>query len=271
MRDGYIQKILPDPALRDYIRQYTFVDLPYEATRSLEMKVLPSSHTRMILFFSQPSLHENKNNWQPVDRYSLTGFLSQPQLFVPRSRVQQVMIHFTPWGVQPLLDFPLSDITDTRADLNQVFKNDLENLCENLHLGMGAGEKAFALNVYFKNKLGRARPLDDRARPLAEYILESNGVLRLHEVTKKFFIGERTAQRLIHNAVGINYKFFARLARLEHVRKLISQPRVSLTDVALQAGYFDQAHFIHDFQEAFGESPGAYLKKQQRLVWNRIV
>ncbi|MBK8192737.1 MAG: hypothetical protein IPK76_05915 [Lewinellaceae bacterium] len=34
----------------------------------------------------------------------------------------------------------------------------------------------------------------------------------------------------------------------------------SLTDIVLSAGYFDQAHFIHELQSAFGESPGTYFK-----------
>jgi AraC-like DNA-binding protein len=169
------------------------------------------------------------------------------------------------------MDFPISEITDTRADLKQVFKNDLEYLCDSLHRGMGEQAKARALDIFFKNKLRQVRTFDDRAIPLTQYILQTNGTVRLQDLSKKLFIGERTAQRIIHNAVGVNYKFFARTVRLEHVRNLMAQQHTSLTGVAHRAGYFDQAHFIHDFREAFGESPGAYLKKQQRLVWNRVV
>ncbi|WP_369127980.1 helix-turn-helix domain-containing protein [Halomonas flagellata] len=36
--------------------------------------------------------------------------------------------------------------------------------------------------------------------------------------------------------------------------------RTPLTDTAHEAGYFDQAHFIHDFKAVTGITPGDYLR-----------
>ncbi|MBI1225020.1 MAG: helix-turn-helix domain-containing protein [Bacteroidetes bacterium] len=268
--DGYIQKALPEPLLRDYIWQYTFVDMPFEQTQRLEFKVMPSSHTRMILFLGEPSLCETNNSMQAVNSYSLSGFTSKPQLFVPTSNLQQVMIHFTAWGIQPFVDFPISEITDSRADLKHIFKHELEDLCATLHKGLTMQEKVLALNHFFISRMRKARMVDKRAKMLAQYILQINGSVRLQDLAKKQLIGERTAQRLIHNSIGVNYKFFTKLVRLEFVRRLMTHENINLTNVAIQAGYFDQAHFIHDFQESFSESPRAYLKRRQKLIWNKI-
>lgn len=270
MKDGYIQKAVPDPLLQDYISQYTFVDIPFKEVQQLEFRVMPSSYTRMVLFLGEPSVQEVNNNLQTLDLFSLTGFVSKPSLVMPTSHLKQVMIHFTAWGVQPFVDFPISEITDTRADLSCIFKQDLENLCNALHRGVTIQEKTFALNRFFIARLQKARQVDERAKALTQYILKSNGSLRLKDLSNSLYIGERTAQRLIHNAIGVNYKFFTRLVRLEYVRRMMAQENITLTNVAIQAGYFDQAHFIHDFQTAFGENPREYLKRQQNLVWNKV-
>lgn len=270
MQDGFIQKAPPAPALRDYIRQYTFVNFPFDNASRMEFTVMPSSHTRMILFLDEPSLHEEKNAWQPVDRYSLTGFVSRPHIFKPTSALRQVMVHFTAWGVQPFVGFPISEITDTRADLNHVFQAGLDDLSARLSQAPDIRVKAGLLDHFFQNQLNKVRQPDRRAKYLAEFILQTRGALRLEDACKQLFLGERTAQRLVHNAVGVNFKFFARLVRLEHVRRLIGRRHHSLTEVAMTAGYFDQAHFIHDFRKAFGLSPGAYLDKQKKMVWTQI-
>lgn len=231
---------------------------------------MPSSHTRMILFLGDPSLFEEKNTWQPVGQYSLTGFVSRPHSFIPTNTLRQAMIHFTAWGVQPFVDFPLSEITDTRADLNHIFHCGLDELCARMAHAPTAQEKAGMLDHFFKNQIRKTRQMDERAKSFTEFILQTHGVVRLEEACKSLFIGERTAQRLIHNAVGVNFKFFSRLVRLEYVRKLMARGPASLTGVALKAGYFDQAHFIHDFKKAFGLSPRLYLERQKKMVWNKI-
>ncbi len=74
---------------------------------------------------------------------------------------------------------------------------------------------------------------------------------------------ERAIQRLVPNSTGINFKFFAMLARMEYARRLLDgRQDIGLAGIALQAGYFDQAHFIHEFQPVYGEVPGAYRNRK---------
>jgi AraC-like DNA-binding protein len=72
--------------------------------------------------------------------------------------------------------------------------------------------------------------------------------------------GQRHLERLFQRHVGLSPKRYARLLRVARSRELIKQSRarVSLTDTALAAGYFDQAHFIHDFKAVTGLTPGGY-------------
>ncbi len=271
MEKDYFQKFYPDPSLRNYIQYYTFVDIPFDQAGRMEFLVMPSSHTRMVLFFGTPSLQKMVDNrFERVDSYSVTGFCSKPHLFVPTQSLQQVMIHFTPWGLQPFLDFPLSEITDSRAHLNHIFQHDLDGLCEDLYRAMDVPCKKQAIDTFFLTQLRKIRNIDDRAKAITRYIFHTRGSLRLNHLSKELFIGERTLQRLIHNSIGVNYKFFSTLVRLEHARHLIDKHNLRLTDVALSAGYFDQAHFIHEFRSVYGESPGAYQQKQQNRVWSQI-
>jgi len=270
MKERYIQKVLPDPSLREYIRQYTFIDFPFDLARHIEFKVLPSCHTRMILFLGKPSLQVLEESTEHVHRFSLTGFISRPQLYLPADRLRQVLIHFTTCGVQPFINFPLSEITDSHVNLEDIFSYSLEDLVAKLQTDMTPERKASSLDGFFLKQRLITDKIDRRADKIARLILQTHGTVKLKVLAQQLFMGERTLQRLVHTATGINFKFLSKLARMQYVRQLLAEQQSNLTSVALKAGFFDQAHFIHEFRETFNENPGEYLKRQKKLVWNQI-
>jgi AraC family transcriptional regulator len=52
--------------------------------------------------------------------------------------------------------------------------------------------------------------------------------------------------------------------RLAHARTLLDAPDATLSDVALRAGFADQAHFTRFFKRQFGVTPGAVLRSRWR-------
>ena len=52
--------------------------------------------------------------------------------------------------------------------------------------------------------------------------------------------------------------------RLERARRLLEAPAPSLSDVALRAGFADQAHFTRLFKREFGVTPGAFVRTHRR-------
>ena len=75
---------------------------------------------------------------------------------------------------------------------------------------------------------------------------------------------------LFEEAVGLTPKVFCRVLRFQDVLSLIEQGQpIGWADLALDCGYFDQAHFIHDFQAFSGLTPQAYLA-QRSLFRNHV-
>lgn len=271
MNKEYIHFMTPDPSLREYIRSYTFIDIPSEKLKELEFTVFPSSNTRMVFSLGEPSFQKVDQQIQKTENYSLTGFYSRPHTFIPASTsVKQVIIQFSPWGLQPILNFPLSEITDQRADLSLIFRYELEALLSDLYHQSNWTYIKQALDTFFIHLFKKIPPADYRIKPIIQLISQTHGSLRLRDLSKETFLGERTIQRLVHNQIGIPYKFFTKLVRTEFIRRSLNTDNLSLSDLALSAGYFDQAHFNHDFLSMYGESPGDYQKRLQKLIWNKI-
>jgi AraC family transcriptional regulator len=60
---------------------------------------------------------------------------------------------------------------------------------------------------------------------------------------------------------------YVRCLRVERARRLLHHTRLSLSEVAVQAGYSDQSHMTRDFRRTFDQSPGAY----RRLTLGRAI
>jgi methylphosphotriester-DNA--protein-cysteine methyltransferase len=59
--------------------------------------------------------------------------------------------------------------------------------------------------------------------------------------------------------VGVTPKLLARLVRFRRALALLQEGASSLTDAALDAGYYDHSHMTLDFRAFAGLAPGDFL------------
>jgi transcriptional regulator GlxA family with amidase domain len=83
---------------------------------------------------------------------------------------------------------------------------------------------------------------------------QARGNIAITVLAKQLNISKRTFERRFQNAIGTTPKKYARVVRLRHA-VLQRADLNTWADVAYNMGYYDQSHFIHDFQELYGLSP----------------
>ena len=105
-------------------------------------------------------------------------------------------------------------------------------------------------------------------QPVVEYAVRNfiaqPATIRIAEVSDKTGFSTRRFIELFKQHVGMTPKLFCRVRRFQKVlRSITSGKPVNWTGVALDGGYFDQAHFIHDFRAFSGINPSKYLVDYQ--------
>jgi AraC-like DNA-binding protein len=83
--------------------------------------------------------------------------------------------------------------------------------------------------------------------------------IHVAEVARLLGLSERQLERRFLERVGVTPKRFATLRRFERA-VAFTRTAPSLTAVALDAGYYDQSHFIREFRRFTGVSPGALFR-----------
>ena len=82
-------------------------------------------------------------------------------------------------------------------------------------------------------------------------------------VTRQTGLSHRRFIEVFRDQVGLTPKVYWRLQRFRQVLQRVHRaPRVEWADLALECGYYDQAHFIRDFRAFSGLSPSAYLAQR---------
>jgi AraC-like DNA-binding protein len=122
-------------------------------------------------------------------------------------------------------------------------------------------EKIAACNAFFLERIPHADPSVTLARQLVALILAEPEIKSVDELVRRGPLGKRSLQRLFGEYVGAGPKWVIRRYRLlELVEKFNSGGKLDWPQLALELGYFDQAHLINDFKTVVGHSPTKYQK-----------
>lgn len=113
-------------------------------------------------------------------------------------------------------------------------------------------------------RLPRVRGLHPAVAEALGKLANAEGVRR---VVEESGYSHRRFISLFADAVGLTPKRCARVLRFRRVlAQLAAASRIPLSQIALAAGYSDQAHLNRDFHEMAGMSPTRYLAAAPRQV-----
>jgi transcriptional regulator GlxA family with amidase domain len=113
---------------------------------------------------------------------------------------------------------------------------------------------------------GGAGP-DQAVEAAVARLVADRGQTRLAALATTAELSEGQLERRFRSAVGIGPKTLARLVRFQEVyRRLGDKAPAGWAEIALDCGYFDQAHLLRDFRELAGSPPGRLLGSEGELA-----
>ncbi len=162
------------------------------------------------------------------------------------------------WSTQ-LLGVPANTLTDRFVQLHDIWGSAGADLCHQLVATRSVPE---ALERISHAIAARSEQIVEstsaRLARRAVRLLETEDV-RIASVAKRLGVTPRHLRRAFVESVGIGPKDFARTVRLN---RAVRDATVASDwgRIAVEAGYYDQAHLIADFRELVGVTPGAFVR-----------
>ncbi|MYM91484.1 helix-turn-helix domain-containing protein, partial [Rugamonas sp. FT82W] len=93
----------------------------------------------------------------------------------------------------------------------------------------------------------------------------SGGTLRIEDLAAQLGVSRQHLAALFRTRVGLSPKLYARICRFRRAAAALKAGAARVpgapnwAQLALDCGYFDQSHLIHDFQEFAGSAPERFL------------
>jgi AraC-like DNA-binding protein len=206
---------------------------------------------------------EHAHQFQSFHGGVLNGAFSQYSVIDPTTLVTTLSICFKPGGARLFLPMPASEVTNQVMDLFTLWGTAAFDLREQLQAALTRTEMVRMLERFFLAHIVWEQT-PHPAVPFALALFQAgNGRRSISEVTAQLGVSPKRFIHLFEEAVGLTPKVFCRLLRFQEALSLIEEGQRTLwADLALDCGYFDQAHFIHDFQAFSGLTPQVYLARR---------
>lgn len=163
-------------------------------------------------------------------------------------------IRFRPGRAHRVLGLPASELLDQRVDLADLWGAEGAQIAERL---LASPEE---LATVVAERLARPRYDADALVDEAVRRLLSGGP-RVSATVGDLPVSERHFRRSFTASVGYGPATFLRVARLQRARHLsLARPAMALAELALEAGYTDQAHLSRDLKDLTGSTPTQLLR-----------
>jgi AraC-like DNA-binding protein len=266
----------PHPALENYIAQYLFLSLENTAELGNLAQVFFPLDLCALAFFSRKLhiLHPKKAVDSMVFSVYTGLITSSCNLTFPQNEsVDGFIVVFKPSGFSEIFKINNADTTDYFPDFFTIKAKDGPLLYEQIMNTQAVTDKIRIANVYFLNKL----PRFDRTaqiREACDEIMRKDGLVNIKSLAHEVNMSLSSFERNFTKKVGVTPKMFARFKRFHHaVSSLNSSKRGTFSQVACDSGYYDQAHFIKEFEAFTGLNPSLFSLKDfplyNQLILNR--
>lgn len=259
---------LGEPGRLTFIRAWPADDLAglvlgysgYDEVEALNLahRMPASTFVPVIINFGPPFLiHPGGRPQEEAGRTTFAaGLIDRYTVVRSHGRSACMQVDFTPFGARAFLGLPMNEIADQVVDLRDLLGRAADDLTERLWLAPAWQDRFLLLDRFVRARLARGPAVSAPVRLAWHMLARSRGTVRIADVAAALDWSRKHLAQRFAAEIGHRPKAVARIMRVNHALHLGLSPAPDWADIALRAGYSDQAHLIREFRDMVGHTPG---------------
>jgi AraC-like DNA-binding protein len=189
----------------------------------------------------------------------LSGAATRPIVIDNQDQDRVFGIQFRSAGAFPFFRAPASETANVAVSLDNLWRSGASELRERLLAATSLKSLFQVGEIVLSAQAARSLQLHPAVNFALGRFCNAPHAGTIAAVSDQLGLSQRHFIAVFREQVGLTPKAFCKVRRFQYVlRSIHGTARIDWAQVALDSGYYDQAHFIHDFREFSGLTPRQY-------------
>ncbi len=264
-----LKYIRPHFPLNQYIGYLTYYS-GYMPEHFIE-RLVPDGTVNIIINLDEiPKYIYDNHTLEKKIRFTrawVSGMQSNYISISAESGSEMMIIQFLPGGSFPFLKIPVNELQDIVIDAELILGNKFIELRDRINETNEIKRKFDIVEYWFLKKYEEKFEPDDVIKLTIDKIKRNPSVENLQIIRDSTGYSQKQFIHIFKKYVGLTPKLYQRIVRFNHVLTEIKTFNyANWTSLALDCGYYDQAHFIREFREFSGFNPAKYLRDHSEYI-----
>lgn len=263
----YYQTFEPSEDLAAFVKCYWTLESPKEDILE-KQTIVPDGCLEMIFHHGDLyAQYTEEGNRIIQPRCFVFGQLSRPLEIEPTGVTGIFSVRFHPNGFLPFATLSIKKMENTAVSLERLFGKQGLEMEQQVLSANSTLERIQVIEIFLLNRLNDSETADRIVKSTIETILTANGQLSIDKLSKQANINRRQLERKFSSTIGLSPKQLSKTIRLQVALKmLLNKKFTSLTALAYENEFYDQAHFIKDFKEFTGFTPKEFYGNNLKMT-----
>ncbi len=236
----------PPPEIGRFVEHYWIVRWDLRGEEPYLQETLPYPSFHLVL---------------EQDNTRIVGIMRKKFAYLLKDKGQVFGVKFRPGAFYPFVKTSMSKFEDTSISFQAAFGIEAKPLEEAVLSLEDEGQQVALVNTFLSTRLPEWDENLTEINRIIEHIILDRTITRVDELVLRLNLNKRTLQRLFNQYVGASPKWVIKRYRVhEAAEQLATSKVVDWSKLAVELGYFDQAHFIKDFKTIVGKTPAEYAE-----------
>ncbi|HEX6402618.1 MAG TPA: helix-turn-helix domain-containing protein [Pseudonocardiaceae bacterium] len=227
---------------------------------------LPSRHlTFIVTLDGTVDLATMPDPAQPPASFTtlVGGLHAVPALISHDGHQHGIQLHLTPLGTRLLLGLPAGELANTVVELGTLVGPVAGELVDRLRSASTWTDRFLELDAVLTRIVRQRDGPAPELRWAWQRLTASHGRVAVATLAGEVGWSRRYLGARFQREFGLTPKVAGRVMRFEVAHRLLRAPhRPGLADVAVRAGFYDQAHLHREWRELAGCTPSRWLAEE---------